>query len=353
MLGEFVRTIHAGEARAAFVPAVDDAVQQVFDWAARQEPVQRVAASHFTRLPDIRALIDALVSDLAEVALGMWPHWYGRDMSQVGGPRADAHYAALHLLHTDIPGNSRGKAALTWLKHAALKCQSEQLPLVHRVARSRQVHQLALAIEPNHLTLLLATGDLSSSTDRILAFARAAEWLARHTQCPVLAVIPASLQDRSELDSISHRAFAFHADSAASGPASQERKCRIGPVVGRPHPFSPGEQLLARHLAADPWLGQLFSFNMWVHAQSGHRYLADLLWPAGQVVIEVDGYSVHSSLAAFAADRQRDYELLVSGYLVLRLPHDEVMDNVHLAIDKIRCVVGLRQHLLSSKGIGP
>lgn len=351
MLGEFVRTIRSGEARAAFVPAVDDAVRQVFDWAARQEPLQRIAASHFASLPDLRALIDALVNDLAEVALGMWPSWYGRDMSQVGDARADAHQAALHLLQANIPGNVRGKVALPWLEQAAPKCQTGQLPLVKRVARSRQVHQLALAIEPHQLILLLATDDPLSSTDRILAFARAAEWLARHTQCPVLVAVPASLRDRSELDSLSHGAFTCHLDSAESGPGSQEHKFRIGPIVGRPHPFSPGEQLLARHLAADPWLGQLFGFNMWVHAQSGRRYLADLLWSAGQVVIEVDGYTVHSSIAAFAADRQRDYELLISGYLVLRLPHDEVMDNVRLALDKIRCVVALRQHLLSSNGI--
>jgi hypothetical protein len=352
MLSEFVRTLRSGEARAAFVPAVDDAVQQVFDWAARQEPLHRVAASHFSRLPDLRTLIDSLVNDLAEVARGVWPNWYGRDVSQVGDAKADSHQAALQVLQANAPGNLRGKVALSWLEQTAPKCRVGQLPVVTRVARSRQVHQLALAIDPHHLLLLLAMDDQSSSTDCILAFARAAEWLARHTQCPVLVVIPASLRDHPELDSLSHGAFTCRLDAAVSSPARQEEKLRIGPIVGRPHPFSPGEQLLARHVAADPWLGPLFGFNMWVHALSGRRYLADLLWPAGQVVIEVDGYTVHSSVVVFAADRQRDYELLVSGYLVLRLPHDEVMDNVGLALDKIRRVAALRQHLPSLEGIG-
>ena len=134
MLSEFLRTIPAGKARAAFVCSVDDAVRKVFDWAARQEPLRRVATSHFPSLPDLRTLIDTLLNDLADVARGVWP------------------------------------------------------------------------------------------------------------------------------------------------------------------------------------------------------------------------YTVHSSIDAFSSDRQRDYELLVSGYLVLRLPHDEVLDNVEFALSKIRRVAALRQHLVSSEG---
>ena len=58
--------------------------------------------------------------------------------------------------------------------------------------------------------------------------------------------------------------------------------------------------------------------------------------------MEIDGYRCHSSRSDFANDRQRDYELQLSGYLVLRLTHDSVMADVELAIDKIRDLVKLR-----------
>ncbi len=78
----------------------------------------------------------------------------------------------------------------------------------------------------------------------------------------------------------------------------------------------------------------------------------DLLWTAGKVVVEVDGYQHHGHRQAFSADRRRDYELTVSGYLVLRLPHDEVLDDVELAVEKIRDMVRFRQaHPLTERNV--
>ena len=45
----------------------------------------------------------------------------------------------------------------------------------------------------------------------------------------------------------------------------------------------------------------------------------------------------------FSCDRRRDYELIVSGYLVIRLPQDEVVEDVELAVEKIRDVVLFRR----------
>ena len=42
------------------------------------------------------------------------------------------------------------------------------------------------------------------------------------------------------------------------------------------------------------------------------------------------------------SDRHRDYELLLSGYTVLRLSHDEVMADVTTALEKIRRVSRLQ-----------
>jgi very-short-patch-repair endonuclease len=98
--------------------------------------------------------------------------------------------------------------------------------------------------------------------------------------------------------------------------------------------------LLAERLARDGELGGLFTFNTWV-GDGRHRFLVDLLWAEGKLVVEVDGYRWHSTESMFRSDRYRDYRLMTWGHLVLRLPHDEVMADVALQIEKIRDLVRL------------
>lgn len=105
--------------------------------------------------------------------------------------------------------------------------------------------------------------------------------------------------------------------------------------------------MLARLLENDPELTGLFQFNQPIQTTRGTRYLVDLIWRAGEVVVEVDGFRHHSSQQSFSADRRRDYELLISGLVVLRLPHDEVIDDPEVAVEKIRDVVRWRKSLRS------
>jgi very-short-patch-repair endonuclease len=70
----------------------------------------------------------------------------------------------------------------------------------------------------------------------------------------------------------------------------------------------------------------------------------DLLWRAGRVVVEIDG-AEHERDPNYGADRHRDYELLVAGYLVLRLTNAEVELDLARALDKIRRVVNLRREV--------
>jgi very-short-patch-repair endonuclease len=50
-----------------------------------------------------------------------------------------------------------------------------------------------------------------------------------------------------------------------------------------------------------------------------HGYELDFLWPAANLVVEVDGYRVHSTRAAFERDRLRDARLQALGVEVLRV----------------------------------
>ena len=152
------------------------------------------------------------------------------------------------------------------------------------------------------------------------------------------------LAEHTELDSILYGAISLPSipEQGASRATEEEFKHVIWPIRGKPHPFSPGEQLLARKLLQDPELADLFLFNQSVETSRGKRYLVDLLWLEGKVVVEIDGYRHHGNSFAFVEDRHRDYELLISGYVVLRLPHDEVVNDIEIAVEKIRDVVKFR-----------
>jgi very-short-patch-repair endonuclease len=53
-------------------------------------------------------------------------------------------------------------------------------------------------------------------------------------------------------------------------------------------------------------------------------YIADFLWPANQLIVELDGFRAHSGRGAFERDRARDVELRSLGYDVIRLTWAQV-----------------------------
>ena len=115
----------------------------------------------------------------------------------------------------------------------------------------------------------------------------------------------------------------------------------LPPVYGRPHPQSPIEQRLFKMIAADAELAPKFTFNMRVEDASLKSPRVDLLWPEGRVVIEFDGPE-HRTQRLYREDRHRDYELACAGYLVLRIPNDEILEDFARAIEKIRSFIRLR-----------
>ena len=117
----------------------------------------------------------------------------------------------------------------------------------------------------------------------------------------------------------------------------------VFPVIGQPHPFSRGEQLLAKRLAETrcwpDFSGSISRVN------DGTRTST---WSisCGRRGRSLSRWTVTSSIPTATPSRSivdRDYELTISGYLVLRLPHDEVIEDVELAVEKIRDVVQFRR----------
>jgi very-short-patch-repair endonuclease len=266
--------------------------------------------------------------------------WYGQEKG------IDA------LNPVDIPlnlgelGATRQTVLIPWLKSAMGFCQAGKLPVLKRFSRTVQVSQLALAISPNDLAIALGVSECCPSESKLLSLAGAATWLAKETKARVVVLIPGELAECKALDSILYGAIrpgALELKKIAETTAG-ESKYIVWPLQGKPHPFSPGEQLLAKKLSQDAELSSLFYFNHTVETVHGQKYLVDLLWAEGKIVVEIDGYRHHGNTFAFVRDRQRDYELLISGYLVLRLAHDEVVNDVEIAVEKIRNVVRFRRN---------
>ena len=57
----------------------------------------------------------------------------------------------------------------------------------------------------------------------------------------------------------------------------------------------------------------------------------------------------HGSRSSFARDRHRDYELMLSGYVVLRLANDEIAQDCEKALEKIRDLARLRRRTLTKE----
>jgi very-short-patch-repair endonuclease len=124
--------------------------------------------------------------------------------------------------------------------------------------------------------------------------------------------------------------------------AEPEPEIVAPPLQGKPHPLSESEQKLARAIAADSLLAPLFAFNAPVRLGPVSQPCVDLLWNAGKLVIEIDD-ATHWHKIKYAADRQRDFELMASGYLVLRITAEEVLRDLAKALSKIRTCVELRR----------
>jgi hypothetical protein len=65
-------------------------------------------------------------------------------------------------------------------------------------------------------------------------------------------------------------------------------------------------------------------------------YLVDALWPAQQIVAELDGYEYHHTRSAIERDRSREAALGLAGYRVLRFSFRQVSDEPEAVAASVR-----------------
>jgi very-short-patch-repair endonuclease len=342
---------------------VHDAVFEARAWGDARREGDRVVYFLPSRLPPYRDLIERSVRLFAEAALTVWPDWYGCPgfFAEPGEP---AWQDFLDRMRVREAAASR-PVVFKWLTRAAAACRAGQVPWFDSFAATVQLRQLAQALATDRLTVVVALlGRPEVDNESLRGLSRVLEWIARTADAQVLAIFPLEWKDRPALGGISSDHVIRNAPIAvAEGGAAvdepvpkrtvdetrDEQIAIVAPLRGRPHPASPGERMLADRLTRDAELHGLFEHNVPIATSRGDRYLVDLVWHAGKVVVEVDGYGFHASPAAFSADRRRDAELVLSDYLVLRLPHDEVVGDAELAVDRIRDFVRYRRRMLGTE----
>lgn len=277
--------------------------------------------------------IHGVLGELARLALARWPEWSNTE-AQPQGERVRA------VANADLPSSPAG-VNRAWLQHAAALCERGHEPLPRGFADEIHAAGLTRALGANELIVGVFLESGEQSDEHLIAFARTTEWIACHTAARVAALIPFGHRNARGLDSIMHGSIALDIPAARSKRSGTDSAVNVvsPPIVGQPHPASEGEQLLAEALRRDPELGPLFAHNQRVDTGTQDRFLVDVVWFDGKLVVEVDGYRWHSTETNFREDRYRDYRLMTAGYLVLRLPHDLVIDDVELQVDKIRDMV--------------
>lgn len=277
--------------------------------------------------------IHGVLTELARLALGRWPEWPNMKV-QTTGERVRA--VANEDLSPPHAGVNR-----TWLQRASALCERGHEPLPHGFADEIHADGLTRALGASDLIVGLVLESGEQSDGHLVAFARTAEWIARHTGARVATLIPSGHRNARGLDSVMSGSITLDVPPSPPKRADTDRPANVvsPPIMGQPHPASEGEKLLAEALRRDPELGPLFAHNQRVDTGTQDRFLVDVVWFDGKLVVEVDGYRWHSTETNFREDRYRDYRLMTSGYLVLRLPHDLVIDDVELQVDKIRDMV--------------
>jgi very-short-patch-repair endonuclease len=285
-------------------------------------------------------IVEQVADVLAETVLRMWPVWFsGVDFGDCRDDTLGREAAKIAV---------RAVAAETtvlrpWAEAAVACALRGDKPRVKSVAAAAEIEQLCLAINRAGLVLIL---DTQTAPTPAAALVHALEWISQNARAAVVALFSKLPDSAPPFDRILHGAICVTAESdplAPEPPADQSaaRRPWLVPVQGIPHPLSETEQRLARALSRDEELALLFSFNQFVETIRGGRPKVDLVWTAGRLVVELDGYADHGTRSAFMRDRHRDYELTLSGYTVIRLANEEITQDIEKAVEKIRDIVQL------------
>ncbi len=309
------------------------ALAQHFAAAGPREYGRRPLIVKLSPAATAATVVDQIADALAEAARRLWPFWWGRVRFHQG--RDTLARLATGLAARRAAREIHGVSA-AWAEAAARFAAEDRAPRVAGAELGREVVELAHVVGGDGLVIYADAGECGR-WPHPEALVRALEATAARVDGAVVALFAALPPHAAPYDRILFEAHELRLKASEPTPA-REALAWIGPARGEPHPMSSVEQRLARALVSDPELAPMFVFNRRIRTASGGAPRVDLVWDQGRLVVEIDGFACHGNRRAFVQDRHRDYELLISGYAVLRLTNDEIDEDLEKAIEKIRDV---------------
>jgi len=319
-------------------------LHSLLDHAEPSENARRVLFAAIETPASAETIVGQIAKRIAEAAFRIWPRWYENSGVDFAICQNDSlGRQAVAVIAREAARKIAGVQPL-WAEKAAQAALRGQTPRIGGFSLRAEIEQLEKAIAPEGLVLVVPyPGDAhGASAD---AFVHAVEWLAQ--SCGVVALFDDVPANEPPFDRILQHSRIVAGRLDAPEPLTEPVQTWIAPWRGSPHPLSDIEKKVATMLAADADLGALFAFNQTVTTERGTQPRVDLLWAEGRLVVELDGYESHGSRSAFARDRHRDYELMLSGYIVLRLSNDEIAQDCEKALEKIRDLVRLRRQTMT------
>jgi very-short-patch-repair endonuclease len=74
-----------------------------------------------------------------------------------------------------------------------------------------------------------------------------------------------------------------------------------------------------------------------------HSYEVDLLWPEHRVIVEFDGHAFHATRPKRERDSRRDQDLILRGYIVLRVTWFQLTQEPEPLIARIATALAQRE----------
>jgi very-short-patch-repair endonuclease len=81
-----------------------------------------------------------------------------------------------------------------------------------------------------------------------------------------------------------------------------------------------------------------------------HGFMVDFLWREQGLVLEVDGFTYHSTLSAFERDRRKDATLVAAGFTVIRITRRQLQLEPYAVTARLAQALGPRAPWIAARG---
>lgn len=299
-------------------------------------------------LPSRAAVVDEVLGEMETAALDLFPAWLA-DAYGIEG-RGGAGVAAVRALAMHLaPSTGHFGPFLADLAERALRGAR---PSTGRFAPEVRAAGLALVIatsfgRPDAGLLVRVPEGLTADDEYSLV--GACEWLADRGGLGVwLTGEPLAVVDwlNTIRVCVPDEVARLEGEVRRSIPDPLLPTAWYPPVAGMTHPGSRAERALESALSHHPWArGRAWNQTYQSHPLSNPIRL-DLAWERERCVVEIDGPE-HRAALRFAADRQRDVQLHLDGYTVLRFTNTEVLEDVEVVVSQIERLLQSRRLITS------